>query len=442
LGIQDTSTLWDSEKITQLFRLKPLTSDPTVASSFARGSITLLTDIDFGNSGNSSAYLESGWSGQEPGWRWSVGNESRIVLPALSESAELVLEIWARPMTAVIIAPSRELIVSVNGISSPSGRFSISQGGRWAYRIPSTAVKPGAPLRIALEHPGVGSGRQLLGANDDRHLAFAFERIRLYCLTNTDAMSERLAALNFLSLGSLASAQAVESASAEIACLTGLTPDKLVTHFESLGQSCEFGLLQRQCGAEPLGLLRFSYTFLPKLLQALDADYEGLGTLDSIATSITANRNREYVIREATYGLRYHTFIAADQMTAAELVAREVTRLGFLRRKHLDDLQTGEKICVCIRYSKPLSEHEILPLFLALQRHGPNTLLWVVPTTPDNPSGSVEKVTDRLFRGFIDRLAPDDNAHDMLVAPWLSICANAYLLASKARTRNGSIPSR
>ena len=47
---------------------------------------------------------------------------------------------------------------------------------------------------------------------------------------------------------------------------------ELVLHFESIGDNCELGLVQRRAGAEPLGLLRFAGAPLRSFLRALAAD--------------------------------------------------------------------------------------------------------------------------------------------------------------------------
>jgi hypothetical protein len=64
-----------------------------------------------------------------------------------------------------------------------------------------------------------------------------------------------------------------------------------------------------------------------------------------------------------------------------------------------------------------------------LNRYGDNMLLWVVPTEPDRPAGTVEVVMPGLLKGYIDRFAPDDNAHDFSFEGWLRVCANACVLA-------------
>jgi len=58
--------------------------------------------------------------------------------------------------------------------------------------------------------------------------------------------------------------------------------------FQSLGDNCEFGLVQRRGGAEPLELLRFAGIFLPieirleKLAAALERKFDGLGEAETM----------------------------------------------------------------------------------------------------------------------------------------------------------------
>ena len=55
--------------------------------------------------------------------------------------------------------------------------------------------------------------------------------------------------------------------------------DELMLAFESLGENCDFGLVQRHAGAEPLGIYRFSGTNLYQLLSTLNNEFEGVGEL-------------------------------------------------------------------------------------------------------------------------------------------------------------------
>jgi hypothetical protein len=106
---------------------------------------------------------------------------------------------------------------------------------------------------------------------------------------------------------------------------------------------------------------------------------------------------------------------------------QEAARLKFLRRKFIEELEAGEKIFV-YRFGGQVSEEEIVPLHMALNRYGPATLLWVVEAERGRPAGAVEVLMPGLMKGYIDRFAPDDNAHDLSFDGWLRLCVNACVL--------------
>ena len=62
-------------------------------------------------------------------------------------------------------------------------------------------------------------------------------------------------------------------------------------------------------------------------------------------------------------------------------------------------------------------------MYLVLNRYGPATLLWVVRAERDRPSGTVEVLMPGLMKGYVDRFAPDDNAHDLSFDGWLGCAA-------------------
>ena len=57
----------------------------------------------------------------------------------------------------------------------------------------------------------------------------------------------------------------------------------LVLRFESLGDNCELGLVQRAAGVEPLGLLRFADSSLDRLVRLLDARADGIAEPSKVA---------------------------------------------------------------------------------------------------------------------------------------------------------------
>ena len=209
---------------------------------------------------------------------------------------------------------------------------------------------------------------------------------------------------------------------------TGFTTTQLVMQFESLGENCEFGLVQRRCDAEPLGLLRFSSTFVRDLVRGLDSGFEGIGETEDIEPRLEGmGDQKEYMIYERRYGLLYHTFVLENQRSAWLLKEQESTRLKFLHRKFMEELAANEKIFV-YKQNEHVSLEEVRALFLALNHYGPNTLLWVVPAETPAQAGSVEVLADGLLRGYVDRFAPADNAHDLSLNAWLRVCLNAWRL--------------
>jgi hypothetical protein len=184
-------------------------------------------------------------------------------------------------------------------------------------------------------------------------------------------------------------------------------------------------------------LLRFSSTFIRNLIRGIDTGFDGLGAPQDIEPRLEGGDRKEFMIHEKKFGLVYHTFVYEGQRSLWLLREQESARLNFLRRKFMEDLAGAEKIFVYKR-NKTVAEEEVLPLLMALNRYGHNTLLWVVPAAQDRPAGTVEVAMPGLLKGYIDRFAPDSNAHDFSFDGWLRVCANACILAGKAKAADGA----
>jgi hypothetical protein len=168
------------------------------------------------------------------------------------------------------------------------------------------------------------------------------------------------------------------------------------------------------------------------LICGLDNGFDGLGKPEDIDPRLEGATPREFMIHERAYGLVYHSFVYEGDRSIDAMREQEAVRLKFLRRKFMEELELAEKIFVYKR-NTPISEEEILPLFLALRRHGDNTLLWVVPAERDRPPGTVEVMMPGLLKGYIDRFATEDNAHDFSFDGWMRVCANSLVLARLSR---------
>jgi tetratricopeptide (TPR) repeat protein len=204
---------------------------------------------------------------------------------------------------------------------------------------------------------------------------------------------------------------------------------ELVMRFESLGGNCEFGIVQRRCGAEPLGLLRWAGIHHRALLNSLQHRFEGVGEPEHTRVSVEP-KSGEYQIHENRFGVVVHTFkMAHDKSTEQEKFYQQMCRrLQYLRRKMLEDLESGEKIFV-YKSQLPLPDADVLAIRDAVLSYGPNTLLYVRTSEGDRPPGTVEPTSPGLLTGYIDRFVPPDGPWEQLSLPmWLTIAQKAHAL--------------
>ncbi|MBS0641270.1 MAG: DUF563 domain-containing protein [Proteobacteria bacterium] len=212
---------------------------------------------------------------------------------------------------------------------------------------------------------------------------------------------------------------------------TGAPLDELMLAFESLGDNCQFGLVQRWSGVEPLGLFRFSSIAISEedrvaaLVQALRKKFEGLGDPQTIGVDLNGDPpEQEYMILEGAYKLSYHTGATPADHSPDQLLQREVKRLPFLARKMLDDMSTGTKIWMWSCPASTYREH-VQPLLDCLREMGPNKLLWVVLPNEQHAAGTFEQLDQDLIRGYAHRFMLDSATEDNLRS-WHAVCQGAY----------------
>ena len=364
-----------------------------------RGLEWILT-LSFGSGGNAENYLGGGWSGAEPDSRWMIGQASEIWLenPGDTQGQDLILEIEAGIMAGPPEKPGQRLQIGVRG--KGIAQVHVPHGGTLGFHVPAQSMAAPGPVRLQFVHPDFRRPMDVHGGTDDRQLSFAMRGLRLWRVLPRPAATAAPA----------------------------LPPAELVMRFESLGDNCEFGLVQRNLGSEPLGLLRFAFIERPQLLRGLRCGFAGLG--DPGTTEVTvAGEGREYVVRETAYGMTYHTYQHENEINMQTVRLQQSARLNFLRRKLMEDVGAGSKIFV-IKRNEPLRPEEVLPIYTTLNELGCNWLLWMVPATPAHPSGTVERLLPGLLRGYVERFAPNDNAHDLSIDAWISVCEAAWRAAA------------
>ncbi|MGC8475808.1 MAG: hypothetical protein ACP5NP_05590 [Acetobacteraceae bacterium] len=370
-------------------------------------------EIRFGQGGNDLTHLGPGWSGPEAGYRWAEGTASEFWLENPGDASDWGLELTLNPYIHPPALTVQRLEVLARG--NRIGLAAFGDARTLVFRIPAAVLARPGPVRIQFRHPDATSPTAFGHPDDTRRLGFCFRALRLMRLPA--AGPQRL----------LPAGEPVQPE--DLARLTGLTAERFLLRFESLGDNCEFGLVQRRCGAEPLGLLRWAAITAAEVVRGLNEGFAGLGVPANMSVRLEGGAHPEYLIHDRAYAMTYHSFLGPAEVTEPELIERQATRLRFLRRKLLEDLAEGRKIFI-IKRNDGLAEAELLAVLAALRRHNPAArLLGVLPAGAEHPPGTVRVTPEGLICGYIERFAPPGAAQDFVLETWLALCVNAARLA-------------
>jgi hypothetical protein len=196
----------------------------------------------------------------------------------------------------------------------------------------------------------------------------------------------------------------------------------LLQQFESLGENCDFGVVQRAAGIEPFGLFRFAACSAADLATLLQTQFEPLGEPEDIWLDTTGPR-QEYCVKSRRTSFEAHTDSYAGEHEAGAVQAEQTRRIRFLKAQLLRDLAHGRKIFV---FKGDAAPETMRQLTAQLQAHGPNHLLWVSVAGAAHPPGSVTRVSDGLLQGFVSHFGTYDGDPSLPVADWIAVTANAY----------------
>ena len=207
-----------------------------------------------------------------------------------------------------------------------------------------------------------------------------------------------------------------------------ILPAALLQRFESLGDNCEFGFVQRANGYEDGGLLRWNITPLDKLIICFETDFKDLYLFENLEPSAPD------MVRDVASGLMFHTqmhsidghFVLGGQ-ARQEIYVRERSKIDHLLDKLRRKLQDPNTICVYKRNSG-VSDTDAIRLQQSLNKLGPSNLL-VVRSTDDRARWStVEGLGSGSFLGLVDEFAPYFAADHVSIRVWNRLLENASRL--------------
>jgi hypothetical protein len=203
----------------------------------------------------------------------------------------------------------------------------------------------------------------------------------------------------------------------------------LLMDFESLGSDCEFGLVQRRFGAEPLGLFRWANTTPEVLVTLLSSRFRGFANPGSL--TLQRSSWKEYFIQDTRYAINFHTWVKQDMADEAGFLEKHGTRLRWLRHKMVENLAAADRVFVYKIPPVPTTRKAIDDLATALAEYGPNTLLCVARAPARQPPGSVQRLGPHLLVGYLSRYGKTEATApwDIRFEEWVSICRHAGELA-------------
>ena len=364
-----------------------------------------LLEIDFSSRGNSDGFVAAGWSSAEAAHRWTIGHTSELKLPPIQFVGDLALKLDLLPYTGGHLAPPPKLVISVNG--------------HFIAAIALTSIRFEYLIHLST---------RCLTASTENNLVFHLEnRPQIPFDTRQD---KRDLGLSFWTLrlqpwpGELfTEPEPLPRALRKEIAAHGLRA--LAMQFQSLGVNCEFGLVQRKMGAEPSSLLRFAFIDLEALRFGITNGFSGIDEPEDLEFAVHKD-SKELMGRHRVYGLDYHTERYDGDVDVVLFKNKDLRRLRFLADRLIEDLRDAEKIFVIQRAFQPISFREIMGLLGAMRDHNKDaSLLWVTRNDTGDPAitGHVERLGPGFYRGYIDRLAPIEDAYDLSFAPWLQICA-------------------
>lgn len=208
-------------------------------------------------------------------------------------------------------------------------------------------------------------------------------------------------------------------------------PADIMKLFESLGENCEFGLVQRYFGIEPLGLLRFSGMPTVNLRAALEIDFDGIG--DPAHTALVDTKT-EYVTTDKRFGLTAHTFINPKTISYADCLAQQCQRLSYLKNRLIEDLEDAHKVFVVIAVTDP-SDDDAQSIHDLLRKYGQTRLLYVRAEIPDINPGTVTEASEGLYFGYLDRYGNRGQGRgwDISNEVWLEVCKKTLDLIARVK---------
>lgn len=418
----------------------------------------------FGEPDKGFSYLESDWWLDEDGNMWSADRFSTVHFKPPSDPGDYLLQISLSVLYVRDLLPLQKITILLAG--AVIGQFIMAIDTVLTIPVPSELLNGVETLKLTFVVPDGLSMKGYAGQSSPRFISFVLDFVSIIPVPVWSASVARLRGddvdvLFPLSLQNKFLDDALPGLPAAVEETLGIPVTELLRHFESVGDNCFFGGLQRRAGVDVLGLLRFANTPARGLLTALADNFDLLRDASSLSVRVQDYELPEYLIFLDRYGMRWHTGAFRDVADPNEVLDAHSARLKYLRRKFCETLSRGRRIFVITRTDlrearrpipdpndfpyyrerrEPYRLAEVLSIFFELNRDARNTLIYVTEPSDGRKSGTVELIAPGIMRGYVETLSISPELDDDAYAAWLRVVANAWLLDTGAANASFRTP--
>jgi hypothetical protein len=205
----------------------------------------------------------------------------------------------------------------------------------------------------------------------------------------------------------------------------------LIAPFESIGENCEFGFVQRALGHDVSSLLR--WTFLDSTaatLSGISTSFADVFQFDNLEPAAEGT-----MVRDRIHGIAFHSAMRAERngsdwaFVAPEserrtIYAEEAKKFLYLREKFESSISGADRIYVAKR-GTGLTSAEAEALSEAIGARGGNVLLYVTEASEGDHPGTARLINNRLAHGIVERFAPHTQTDDILLESWEAVLSAA-----------------
>jgi len=203
--------------------------------------------------------------------------------------------------------------------------------------------------------------------------------------------------------------------------------------FESIGDNCEFGLVQKTNGFDEGALLKWvRIPTIDGLIRLLRNNFRNFYEYDNLHPKF------DDMVEDTEYGILYHSGMLSresdqkrDWLEPNEALRRQIYESEYEKRKYLVEkfkstIAADEKIFV-FKINRGAPWEEIQAVHSALNRFGKCNLLYVEQAPDGTSVGEVSEISNGLWRAYIPRFAPYWPVTDYLPGAWERVCEEAFV---------------